>query len=163
MNNSKRKTLIYRIAALVVLILIAASMFIIGRGHTVYFDNKSFEGIDKVPYKIEVRVDGEKVASLKKNERGMVEVMGQKLTMELAVTEEKGGDTVQMRVTQPLPYNMDGIILNIPAMLNGISQDQYLTEFIAAPAESDEADEEVITDDTAGLMDFGDEGESSQG
>jgi len=163
MNNSKKKTLIYRVAAFLVIMAIAAVMFVIGRGHTVYFDNKSSDLVAEVPYKIEVRVDGKKVASLKKNERGMVDVMGQKLTMELVVTEEKGGDTVQMKVTQPLPYNMDGIILNIPAMLKGASQDQYVSEFISVPSESDAAEEVVVTDDTAGLMDFGEESEASQG
>ena len=89
--------------------------------------------------------------------------MGQKLTMELVVTEEKNGEAVQMKVTQPLPYNMDGIILNVPAMLNGASQDQYISEFISVPSEADAAEEVVVTDDTAGLMDFGEESEASQG
>ena len=69
MDKSKKKSLIYRIAALIILILIAVAMFIIGRGHTVYFDNKALEygekSVDEVPYKIDVLVNGEKVASLK--------------------------------------------------------------------------------------------------
>ena len=55
MNNSKKKTLIYRVAAFLVIMAIAAVMFVIGRGHTVYFDNKSSDLVAEVPYKIEVR------------------------------------------------------------------------------------------------------------
>ena len=48
-----------------------------------------------------------------------------------------------------LPYNMDGIILNIPALLEELPQDAYLTEFIPAPEE--ETEEETVTDEMDGL------------
>ena len=47
---------------------------IIGRGHTVYIDNKSMEYNGqsyKSPYKVVVFVDGEQVAKLRDKERGM--------------------------------------------------------------------------------------------
>ena len=44
-----------------------------------------------------------------------------------------------------LPYAMDGIILNIPALLNGAPEEVYQSEFIPAPVE--EEDEEVILSD----------------
>ena len=134
-------------------------MFIIGRGHTVYFDNKTLEyngsGVEEVPYKIDVVVGGEKVASLKSGERGMVSTMGQNFNMELLVTKEKDGKTSRVQVGLPLPYNMDGIILNLPAMLAGLPQDAYLEEFIPTPSAEELEDEEVVTDETEGLMDFG--------
>ncbi len=159
MADSKKRVWIFRTVAIVVLVLIAAAMFIIGRGHTVYFDNKTLEysggNVDEVPYKIEVVVDGEKVASLKSGERGMVTTMGQNFNMELFVTQEKDGKTSKIQVGLPLPYNMDGIILNIPAMLAGLPQEAYLTEFIPTPSAEELEDEEVVTDETEGLMDFG--------
>ncbi|SEK34858.1 MULTISPECIES: DUF6672 family protein [unclassified Butyrivibrio] len=159
MDKSKKKVLIYRIIALVVLVLIAAAMFIIGRGHTVYFDNKPLEyggkTIDEVPYKIDVLVNGEKVASIKEGERGMVDTMGQNFNMQLLVTKEKDGKTSKIQVGLPLPYNMDGIILNLPAMLAGLPQDAYISEFIPTPSAAELEDEEVVTDETEGLMDFG--------
>ena len=40
---SKKKTLLIRILAVLVLVVIAAVMMVIGRGHTVYFDNVAGE------------------------------------------------------------------------------------------------------------------------
>ena len=62
-----KKRILIRIAALLLVLLLAVLMFIIGRGHTVYFDNKVTEYNGKTyegPYSIEVLVDGEKVAKL---------------------------------------------------------------------------------------------------
>ena len=138
MDKSKKKVLIYRIVALIVVLLIAAAMFVIGRGHTVYFDNKALEygdkSVNEVPYKIEVLVNGEKVASLKEGERGMATTMGQNFNMQLLITKEKGGKTSKVQVGLPLPYNMDGIILNLPGMLAGLPQDAYIEEFIPTPS-----------------------------
>ena len=39
----KSKKWLYRIAALVILLAISGAMFVIGRGHTIYFDNKAME------------------------------------------------------------------------------------------------------------------------
>ena len=60
-----RRTLLYRGGLILILVLTAALMFLIGRGHTVYFDNKALEyngQSAKAPYKIEVTVDGDKYA-----------------------------------------------------------------------------------------------------
>ncbi len=59
---------IVRGITLLAVIAIAVLMFIIGRGHTIYFDNKA---------------------------------------------PEAGGEGIEV------PYNMDGVILNLPAMLAG--------------------------------------------
>ena len=155
-----KKSLIYRAAAVAVILLIAVAMFIIGRGHTIYFDNKSFENDGKTidtPYKIEVLVNGEKVASLKDGERGMVDTMGQDFKMQLVITEEKGGSSSKVQVKLPSPYNMDAVIINLPAMLEGLDQKAYMTEFIPTPASEDTDDEEVVTDDMDLQMDFGDQ------
>ena len=37
----------------------------------------------------------------------------------------------------------------------GIGQNAYLTEFIPTPSAAELEDEEVVTDETEGLMDFG--------
>ncbi len=160
MNKTDKKIWIYRGLALIVVIGIAAAMFVIGRGHTIYFDNKSAEvggtTID-APYSIEVYVKGEKAAKLKSGERGMADTMGQTFDMQLVVTKEKGGTSSRVNVSLPIPYNMDGVILNLPVLLAGKGPEDYLTEFIPTPSAEEEADEEVVTDETGDLMDFGDE------
>ena len=42
-NKTSNRRLIFQLAAVVVLIVIAYAMTIIGRGHTVYLDNKKLE------------------------------------------------------------------------------------------------------------------------
>ncbi|OON85340.1 hypothetical protein BXO88_12545 [Oribacterium sp. C9] len=157
MDKSKKRRLIYRIAAFVVILLIAAAMFIIGRGHTVYFDNKMPENVGtevSVPYKIEVIVADKTVAKLKSGERGMADTMGQNFKMQLLVTKEKGGDAARLQVGLKLPYNMDGIIINLPALLAGLDENAYLSEFVYVPSAEEMKEEEVVTDDTDGQMNF---------
>ncbi|MCR4591103.1 MAG: hypothetical protein K5668_09825 [Lachnospiraceae bacterium] len=158
-----KKKLIIRTAAIILVIALAALMFVIGRGHTVYFDNKAMEYNGKSyegPYSVEVLVDGEKAAKLKDGERGMAATMGQNFSMELLIKEEKKSDPQKIRVGLPLPYNMDGIIINLPALLAGLPEDAYLSEFIPVPSEEELADEEVVTDEMEGLMDFGESEEN---
>ena len=159
-KDTEKKRLIIRILVLAAVLGIAVLMFIIGRGHTVYFDNKKLEAngetIDSI-YSVEVYVDGERVAKLRDDERGMTQTMGQNFSMELAVKKEKGGDASRMKVSLPLPYSMDGIIINIPALLSGKDSSVYMSEFIPTPSEEDLEDEEVVTDETEGLMKFGEE------
>lgn len=157
MDKSNKRRLIYRIIALMVVLLIAAAMFVIGRGHTVYFDNKMPENVGSevsVPYKIEVIVAGKSVAKLKSGERGMADTMGQSFKMQLLVTKEKGEDPQRLQVGLTLPYSMDGIIINLPALLSGLDESAYLSEFVYVPTEEEMKDEEVVTDDTENQMNF---------
>ena len=141
--RSKRKILI-RLLALALVIGLAAWMFVIGRGHTVYFDNKTLEADGKVyeaPYQIQVFVDDESVGKLKEGERGMVTTMGQDFSMILHITQEKGGKKTGSAVSLKLPYSMDGVIINLPALLGGAGEEVYQSEFIPTPVAGD--DEEV--------------------
>ena len=140
----------FRIGALAIVLAVAAAMFVVGRGHTVYFDNKSIEYEGKTieaPYRIVVSVDGEQVAKLKEKERGMADTMGQKFSMVVKIMEEKDGEEKTSAVTMNLPYSMDGIILNIPAMMAGLPEEAYLTEFIQTPVEEPEEEEPAEGED----------------
>ncbi|MDD4075502.1 MAG: hypothetical protein PHC80_05365 [Eubacteriales bacterium] len=146
--KSKRAWL-FRGLTVLALLLIAAVMFIIGRGHTVYIDNKNIDyngQTYKGPYKVVVTVDGEQVAKLYNKDRGMAKCIGQKFEMLLAITQEKGGEEVNMGVTMTLPYSMDGIVVNLPALLAGLPQDAYLSEFVSAIPE-EPVEEDVVTDE----------------
>ncbi len=152
------KRLVIRLVAILAILALAVVMFIIGRGHTVYFDNKEIEYNGKTygtKYSVEVLVDGEKVAKLKDGDRGMANTMGQNFSMELLVKEEKEGNAQKMKVGLPLPYNMDGIIINLPALMAGLPSDAYMSEFIPVPSDEELQDEEVVTDEMEGLMNFG--------
>ncbi|MBO6136997.1 MAG: hypothetical protein J6O71_00135 [Lachnospiraceae bacterium] len=147
---NKTRTLLIRICVIVVLGAICALMFVIGRGHTVYFDNKSMDyngQTIETPYKIEVYVGDERVAKLYDGERGMAKWMGQNFKMVVETTKEKGGEASASAVSLKLPYEMDGVVLNVPALFAGLPQEAYLTQFVPTAAEEEameETEEEMV-------------------
>ena len=115
-----KRTILFRIGAILLLLVIAGIMMVIGRGHTVYIDNKSIDYNGQTyttPYKVVVYVDGEQVAKLRDKERGMATCIGQTFKMTLEITQEKGGSEEMVDVTVSLPHHMDGIAINLPAYL----------------------------------------------
>ena len=72
----------------------------------------------------------------------------------MEITQEKGGEEELVSVSVPLPYNMDGIIINLSAYLEGLPEEAYLTEFVPAVVPSTEEDEEVVTGDDMMMGDF---------
>lgn len=144
-----KRQLIFRLAALAIVLVIAAAMFVVGRGHTIYFDNKTLEynGQEyKAYHKVKVIVDGKEVAKLSERDRGMADIMGQTLTMTLEITDEKDGTPHSHKVSMGVPYNMDGIIINIPALMAGQPEEAYMSEFVIVAPEEDE-EEEINTDE----------------
>lgn len=141
---NKKNTILIRVLAVLLLVVVAGVMLVIGRGHTVYFDCKDQEyngTIYESPYKVEVSVKGERVAKLYSGERGMTTWIGQNFKMSLEITEKKGGDSVVRELDLKLPYGMDGVILNLPALLADLPEDAYLTEFIPTVVEEPDSSE----------------------
>jgi len=156
--NAKRKIL-FRAGTIALLLLIAGVMFIIGRGHTVYLDNRTIEYNGQTYSalsKAVVFVDGKQIAKLNEKERGMSTCIGQRFTMSLTITETKGGVEKTIPATLRLPLNMDGIIINLPAFLAGLPEEAYLSEFEIVPAESKADDQEIDTDEGALSEEWGD-------
>ena len=144
-----KKQWIARILTVAVLLGIAAVMFVIGRGHTVYFDNKTAEynGTQYSAFqRVNVTVNGERVAKLSKRDRGMATWIGQDFKMELEVTENKGDDPKIIPVSIKLPYGMDGIVVNLPELVAGLPQEVWQSEFVPV-ATVEEQEEEVIPED----------------
>ena len=145
-----KRRLLFRVAAIVIILAIAAVMFVIGRGHTLYFDNKetAYNGQTVEPfYKVVVTVGDQKPAKLSKGDRGMGEVMGQKLSMTVEITDEEGASPHAHKVNMSIPYNMDGITINIPALMAGLPEDAYLSEFVIEVPDTGATDEEIVTDE----------------
>ena len=145
-----KRRLLFRLGAVAILIAIAACMMVIGRGHTVYIDNKTLEYSGetyKTPYRVNVYVGEERIAKLSARERGMTTNIGQNFKMTLGVIKEKGNDEEMIDVALKLPYNMDGIIINIPGYLANLPQEAWMSEFISTPTEAEMQDEQVPTDE----------------
>ena len=150
MKKIPMRIVLFRVGAVLLLAVIAYSMTIIGRGHTVYMDSKRLDyngQTYETPYKVVVYVNDEQVAKLYDKERGKSICIGQKFAMTLEITQEKGGSKETQEVSLNLPRNMDGIILNLPALLAGLPEDAYLSEFVSAPEVEDETGDEGMTDE----------------
>jgi hypothetical protein len=145
-----KRQLLFRIAALVIILAVAAVMFVIGRGHTIYFDNKetSYNGQTvEAFYKVTVTTGEEKPSKLSKGDRGMASIMGQTLSMTLEITDAEGDQPHAHKVSMSVPYNMDGIMINVPALMQGLPQDAYMSEFIIETPDTGSTDEEIVTDE----------------
>lgn len=141
-----RKWLI-RAGTLLLCLALAAVMMVIGRGHTVYLDNKTLE-YNGTEYKAFSHVDvsvksADKLIKLDPRDRGMAKCIGQNFQMLLTVTDEKGGQPRSLSVNLKLPYGMDNPIINLPALLSGLPQDAWLDEFIPAPPSEEPEDVEL--------------------
>ena len=156
MKTTKRSWII-RIAFVLVLVLVAVLMLRIGRGHTVYFDNRALDKdgqSEAAPYKITVYVNGEQISKLYDKERCMVTNIGDSLELTVEVMQQKGGSETTETYKLTLPHSIDSVIINLPAYMAGLPEEAYLEEFIPAPS-ADLDDEEVPnTEDDMGLGDI---------
>ena len=156
MKTTKRSWII-RIAFVLVLVLVAVLMLRIGRGHTVYFDNRALDKDGQsvaAPYKITVYVNGEQISKLYDKERCMVTNIGDSLELTVEVMQQKGGSEATETYKLTLPHSIDSVIINLPAYMAGLPEEVYLEEFIPAPS-ADLDDEEVPnTEDDMGLGDI---------
>ncbi len=154
--KNKTRSWIIRAAFLLVLVLIAVVMLRIGRGHTVYFDNRALDHqgtTTAAPYKITVTVNGEQISKLYEKERCSVTNIGDKLELTLEVMQQKGGSETTTTYNLKLPHNLDGVIINLPGYIAGLPEEAYLEEFIPAPS-TDLDDEEAPVTDDIGLGDM---------
>ena len=154
--NNRRKWL-FRGGAVLVILLIAGCMFIVGRGHTVYVDNKTLEYNGQTYdalQRVEVWVGGERLSKLGKRERTMSTTIGKSFEMKLVNTPKKGDEPKEEIVKLTLPYGWDGIVVNVPGYLAGLPQDAWMTEFVSAPEPETAGDEEVPDEDDVPMGDF---------
>ena len=161
----KGKTLLIRLAAVAVCVVLGAVMMVVGRGHTIYLDNKTLEDYQGQEYKsferVNITVPGEdEVIKLAKRERDMATCMGQSFHMTVEIIEKKGDEPRVEEIDMKLPYGMDGIIVNLPALLAGLPEEAWMTEFIPAPEPEDSGEEEPGIGDEFGIgEDLGMEGD----
>ena len=154
---NRTRSIMFRLGTVLILVGICAWMMVIGRGHTVYLDNKKleYEGTTyDPPYKITITVRGEQVAKLNARERGMATNIGQNFEMTLKIMQEKGGDETVETYQLKLPYSLDGIIVNLPGFLAGLPEEAWMSEFVPVATEADEAEEEVPSGDEFEMGEF---------
>ncbi len=154
--NNKRKW-IFRVCAILTILIIAGVMALIGRGHTVYIDNKTLEYNGETYSalnRVEVWVGGERLSKLAKRERTSSTVIGQSFEMKLINTVNKGDEPTEEIVRLSLPYGWDGIEVNVPGYLAGLPQEAWMTQFVSEPEPVTEEEEETISEDEIPMGDF---------
>ncbi len=153
----KRRKWIFRGCALLAVLLLAGCMFIVGRGHTVYIDNKTLEYNGETYsalQRVEVYQGEERLSRLAKRERAMATNIGQSFEMRLINTVNKGDEPTETVVKLALPYGWDGIVVNVPGYLAGLPQEAWMTQFIPAPEQVSEEEEEEAIGDEIPMGDF---------
>ena len=147
---NKKRQWVFRICTLLLILAVAGCMFIVGRGHTVYIDNKTLEYNGETYgalQKVEVYVGGERLSKLAKRERTMTTVIGQGCEVKLLNTVNKGDEATEAVVQLSLPYGWDGVVINVPGYLAGLPQEAWMTEFVSEPEPPAEDEGEPGEDD----------------
>ena len=150
----KNKSFLYKTILDILLAAICIVMIYIGRGHTLYFDNKSMEINGKVvdaPYRTKVFVKGKEVANLNAGDRGMSIWIGPTAHIDLEVTSVKGGDKKNISYKVKLPREYDGVVINLVGLMNEAPYDSYISEFIPLATAVEPVEEEVIVDEMGEL------------
>lgn len=150
MKNSR--SLWIKFGAVAALLIIGAVMMVIGRGHSIYLDDKTFEYGGRTYdalYRVDVSVKGspEEDQSLYARERVVYTKMGQSATIEIKYMEAKGGEKKPMTAKIKIPYGMDGVVINLPALIAGAGPEVYMSEFITVPDVTSSDNEVVVTDE----------------
>jgi len=153
MKNSKTRKILAFLVFAVIIVAICVVCFIVGRGHTVYFDNKTTEDETYHSYDaIDLYYKGEKVTTLNARERISVALTGQKLEVEIAYRKGKNDEKTNAVATFTLPYNLDGIVINLPAYIEGADESTYMSEFVSlAIVEDSGTSEEPVSTDEFGV------------
>ncbi len=121
-----------RLGLIVLVILLAVFLYHFGMQHTIYVDNRTIE-IDGESYRAldwaMVSVDGSESQEYSPRTRREEVVMRQKHTIHV-VYEDDDFNEVEFDASFTLPVNEKQIVLSLPALLAGLDQSQYLTEFV---------------------------------
>ena len=162
-----KRRIVFILLTVALLAAIAGWMMVIGRGHTVYFDNKTVENYNGQEYKafekVVITVKDEKPIKLAKRERGSAIWIGQNFKMTLEITEKKGDEPRIQEVTIKLPYSVDGIVVNLPAYLAGLPEEAWYSEFVPAVTEEPVEDDPALGDEFGLGDDLGLEGDLTPG
>ena len=113
----QKRTLIVRAAIIVLYILLAVLMFITGRSHTVFIDNRSAEdGSYSAIKSMTVTVNHNKPSEFMKGDRDKFVIKGQKLKIKVESFDGKIDGTYTMHV----PLGEDMVLVSVPKLVAGM-------------------------------------------
>lgn len=116
-----KKQIIIRIIFIALLLVLGIFLYISGKEHTIFIDNKDIT-LKDIVYKAnndyKVWIDNKELKTIRKGERGLIKVTGtnHKIMVEKIVDEVLTGEQYEKRFK--LKTNEKNVIINIPAMIN---------------------------------------------
>ncbi|MFA6775897.1 MAG: DUF6672 family protein [Sphaerochaetaceae bacterium] len=151
----KRKCLVVRLIAIVLVIALAVLMFLIGRQHTILVDDKTIMLADGTEIKalstVEVRIDKQEQMELAARDRDQYVVTGQRHTITVAYTDSQWDEHTFSREFE-VPIGLDMVIISIPTLV--ARQDAPVGEWLSeyeTPKVVVKQEEEVVTSEDTGL------------
>lgn len=150
--TTRKRRLIVRISAVVIVLLIAVWMFFIGKQHTVLLDNKTVDDIAALDL-IEVTVDKQPSIEITKRMRDQAIVTGQKHTLTIVYTDDSGNEIVlEKDISIPLGENM--VLVSLPVLIANpdAPQEDWLEPFESLAVTYDTGSDEVVLTEEASLM-----------
>jgi len=145
------RKLFFQIGTILIVLAIGVVMFIIGRGHNIYIDNKTIENYNgstiKAYYEVVVESKGNEPQTINARERIMIKTMGQKLKLKLTSSEKVSSLPEESEIEIHIPHSWDGAVINLPLLLRGYDESEWLSEYIQVPSSTAEKIEEVVTDE----------------
>ena len=128
------RSFIQRTCVVIGLLVISACLFFIGKGHTIFLDTNTLT-IDGKELRslqsVTVSVNGKQAVSyMGRAERVRVNVSGPWHTIEI-VDDNDPSNKIEKAFT--LQTFMERVILSLPAIIGGASQEHWITEFTPPP------------------------------
>lgn len=121
-----------RLGVIIVIILLAVFLYHYGMQHTVYVDNRTIE-IDGVSYKAldwaQATVDENKTQEYSARTRREETVKRQTHKIHV-IYEDEDFNQFEFEAEFKLPVNEKQVVLSLPALVAGLDQSKYLTEFV---------------------------------
>ncbi|MBQ9539570.1 MAG: hypothetical protein IJU95_09890 [Treponema sp.] len=116
-DNKSRFTIIVRSVLAVTYILLAVSMFVTGRSHTVLIDNHSVEdGSVKAIKGMTVTVNHNPPSEFMKGDRDKFTVKGQKLSIKV----QSFDGSIDSVYTLKIPLREDNVLVSVPKLTAGL-------------------------------------------
>ena len=160
MKITLNRTFYMRLIAIVIILLFSVILFFIGKQHTVLLDNKTItvNGAEiKALKMVEVQVNKFPSLEFVPRDRDKVDVTRQRHTITVSYTD---ADWNEISITRKfrLPLMEEMVIISIPTLVanpdapQGVWLEKYELPTFAVQAAP--ADEVIVTDDLAGLLDI---------
>ena len=148
------RRLIVRIVTCVAVILLAFSMYFIGRQHTILVDNRTVEGVAPALKSIEVSIDKQDSLELYPRDRDQFVVTGQSHKLHVKYTDSNWNE-IDKVIKFKVPAKNDMYIISLPKLAMNLDapQSEWLEVFKCMAVQADQsAEEPIVTDDLSAMM-----------